>query len=104
MADTNINRTVEHERLGAVFVEIAQSAGVLKRLASLLQTNGITTLEDERAVQSSMEAMAERVGMLADLGATRCGQSAVVGDLAGWTMPYASDWAKGVPATDGGRA
>jgi hypothetical protein len=78
--------------LGDVFSEIATTASTLCQLAMLLQTNGINTMDDERVIQAAMGYMAERVGMLADLGAGQCGTPAVLGGVAAWTMPYAPAW------------
>ena len=35
----------------------------------------------------ALESLAERAGLLADLGASTCGQVAMVGGVAEWTMP-----------------
>ena len=36
----------------------------------------------------ALESLAERAGMLADLGAHTFGEMAMVGGVAEWTMPY----------------
>ena len=83
--------------VGAVFVEIAQTADTIKRLSELLHGNRIDTMDDERAIQSGVAVLAERIGMLADLGAGRLGQPAVLGGVANWAMPYIRDWPDGPP-------
>ena len=57
----------------------------------------IDTMDDERAIQSGVAVLAERIGMLADLGAGRLGQPAVLGGVANWAMPYIRDWPDGPP-------
>ena len=39
-------RQAERDRAGAMFVEIAHTAHAIKRLASMLTGNGVTSLED----------------------------------------------------------
>lgn len=77
----------ERNRAGGMFVEIAHTAHAIKRLASMLTGNGVASLEDEAFVLVALESLAERAGLLADLGATTCGQVAMVGGVAEWTMP-----------------
>lgn len=77
----------ERDRAGVMFVEIAHTAHVIKRLASMLTGNGVTSLEDESFVLVALESLAERADLLADLGASTCGQVATVGGVAEWMMP-----------------
>lgn len=80
-------RQAERDRAGVMFVEIAHTAHAIKRLASMLTGSGVTSLEDEAFVLVALESLAERAGLLADLGASTCGQVAMVGGVAEWTMP-----------------
>lgn len=73
----------------AVFSEIADAAYSLKNLAALLVGNGGVMEADGAAILGGMAALIDRVGMLADLGADKCGGGASVGGLAEWTMPPA---------------
>ena len=83
-------RQVERDRAGAMFVEIAHTAHAIKRLASMLTGSGVTSLEDESFVLVALESLAERAGLLADLGAAAWGRVAMVGGVAEWTMPNLS--------------
>lgn len=76
----------ERDLAGAMFCDIASTAYTIKQLADLLESNSLETVADKDAVISSLEALAERVGMLADMGAVRCGRTALMGGLAEWTM------------------
>ena len=80
-------RQAERDRAGVMFVEIAHTAHAIKRLVSMLTGNGVTSLEDESFVLVALESLAERAGLLADLGAAACGQVAMVGGVAEWVMP-----------------
>ena len=77
----------ERDRAGVMFVEIAHTAHAIKRLVSMLTGSGVTSLEDEPFVLVALESLAERAGLLADLGAAAWGQVAMVGGVAEWTMP-----------------
>ena len=76
----------ERDLAGAIFGDIARTACTIKQLADLLESNSLETMADKEAVISSLEALAERVGMLADMGAVRCGRTALMGGLAVWVM------------------
>ena len=67
-------RQAERDRAGAMFVEIAHTAHAIKRLASMLTGNGVTSLEDEAFGLVALESLAERAGLLADLGAAAWGR------------------------------
>lgn len=77
-------------RAGAMFAEISQTAYAIKRLTSMLIGDGVTTPEDEPYVLASVEALAERAGMLADHGASEYGVGRAVGGVVEWAMPYLS--------------
>ena len=76
------------EHAGVIFAEIAHTANAIKRLTSMLTGDGVINLEDEPFVLVALESLAERAGMLADLGAHTFGEMAMVGGVAEWTMPY----------------
>lgn len=76
----------ERDLAGVIFGDIASTACTMKQLADLLESNSLETMADKEAVISSLEALAERVGMLADMGAVRCGRTALMGGLAEWAM------------------
>lgn len=75
-------------RAGAMFAEISLTAYNIKRLASMLGGDSVTAAEDVSSVLASIEALAERAGMLADLGSRKCGGGLGVGGVVEWTMPH----------------
>lgn len=79
-ADPNI------ERMGLVFGVQAHTARLIQKLAAML-ADGVKTLDDEQTLLLCIEALAERVGLVADLQAQACGLPAVRGGVSEWFQP-----------------
>ena len=79
-ADPNI------EHIGHAFGVQAHTARLIQKLAAML-ADGVKTLDDEQTLLLCIEALAERVGLVADLQGQACGLPAVRGGVSEWLQP-----------------
>lgn len=73
---------------GVIFAEIADLASCVERLGVLLVAGDDDDPRDRTAYETGIRALSNQIGLLADIGARLCGDSALKGgDPAQWLLP-----------------
>lgn len=83
--------TLSPHQVALVFEEIASTADIVGHLTSMLVCDVIDSEQDAAAVNAAVHKLTQRIGLLADLYGSRCGESyaMVVGGPDAWLMPRA---------------